>query len=104
MDTPPGLFAGDALDAAQLLGVGGGDERDDRHVGQDHPRQRDHLVRRADARLDHGEFVGRGIEARERQRHADMVVQVTLGGVNAARTATEEERQQILGGGFARAA
>jgi hypothetical protein len=43
----------------------------------------------------------RGVQPGERQRDADVVVEVTLGGDDAARSATEEERQQVLGRGLA---
>ena len=56
------------------------------------------------ATVDHRHAVPRRIEAREREGHAEVVVKVTLGGGDAARCATEEERQQVLGGGLACAA
>jgi hypothetical protein len=54
--------------------------------------------------LDDRKPVHRGIEPRERQRHAEVVVEIALGRQHAAGRAAEQQRQQVLGRGLARTA
>ena len=74
-----GLFTRHALEIAKAQQVRGRHQRDQGEVGLDHVRERRHLPRRTDARLDHRKFVPAGIEPRERERHAKVVVEVALG-------------------------
>lgn len=99
-----GFFAGDGLEVAEGFEVRGSDERDDGDVGLDHRGERGHLAGSADAGFDHGKAVARGIEPRERERHAQVIVEVAFGGKDVARIGGKEEGQQVFGGRLAGAA
>ena len=71
--------------------MSGRDERDDRHLGLDHPREDFHFAGFADPSFDNRNLVRGRIDPRQREGHADVVVEITLGGDDAARSATEEE-------------
>ena len=79
------------------------DERDKAVLGFDHVGQRLHLARTADARLDDRGQMDPRVEPRQRERHADVVVQVALGRQHRG-CAAEQQTEQILGRGLARAA
>ena len=96
------LGAGDAGKVAETLEVlvaGVGDERD---RGLRERGERGDLARVIGAHLDHRVAV-RGLEAEQRQRHADVVVEVAAGRERRAR-AGEDRREQFLGGRLAVAA
>ena len=99
-----GLLARHVLEAAELRGVGRRHEGVDGDIRLDHGRERRHFSGGADPRLDYGAVVHCGIEPGERERHAEVVVQVALGGEHAAGFAAQQQGQQILGRGLARAA
>ena len=91
--------AGEVAEALEVFVAGIRDQRDRRlrECGE-----RGDLARVIRAHLDHGMPV-RGLEPQQRQRHADVVVEVAAGRERRAR-AGEDRRQQFLGGRLAVAA
>jgi hypothetical protein len=93
------LAASHAVEIAEtleMLGAGVGDEAD-RRTRETH--QLGHLADAIGADLDHGASMRR-LQAQERHRHADMIVEVAVG--RHARTpARENRRRHFLGGGLA---
>ena len=79
-------------------------ERDQDKVGIDHRSERAHLARGADPRLDDREAVTGRIQAAERERDTDVVVEVALSRKHAASLPPEQEREELLRRRLARAA
>ncbi len=93
----------DRLDGAEPLEVRRRHEGHQRVVGLDHRRQSAHLARHVDAGFDDRVAGDTRLDARERERHADVVVEVALRGEDRRRLA-EQTREEILRRGLARAA
>ena len=96
------LGAGDAGEVAESLEVLVAGVRDQRDRGPRERGERGDLARVIRAHLDHRMAV-RGLEPQQRQRHADVVVEVAAGGERRSR-AGEDRRQHLLGGRLAVAA
>ena len=96
------LGAGDAGEVAEALEVLVAGVRDQRDRGLRERGERGDLARVVGAHLDHGMAVRR-LEAQQRQRHADVVVEVAARRERRAR-AGEDRGEQFLGGRLAVAA
>ena len=93
------LRVGDRLDRAEVLDVDGRDRRHQRHVRPHHARKRRDFARMIHADLEHAEADACG-HARERQRHAPVIVIGGGGGVGRA-DAGEHRAQHLLHGRLA---
>ena len=97
-----GFFGGDGSLAGKKFDVRGPDAADDANLGRGHPGQGCDFARVIHAHLDHAKFVS-VIEPNERQRHADVIVEIALGRLGAELGA-QHRGDQFLGAGLAAAA
>ena len=97
-----GLGGGHVFDGADQLEVHRGDVGDDAHVRQRHPGQLADLPGAAHGHLHDGDL-GVGLDLEQRERHADLVVQIGAGG-HGARDRPQQRRQDVLGRRLAGAA
>ncbi len=94
-----GLGLGDRVDRREALEVDGGDLRDHRHVGERHAGERADLAGRRHADL-HDRRRVLGPQAQDRERHAEVVVEVALRAQHGA-ARLEDARRHVLRRGLA---
>jgi len=95
------LLARDRLDRAEVLEVGAPDVGDERLAGTGQDGERGDLARMVGSDLHHRRPVLRA-EAKQRERHAPVVVQVPFGPERGPFD-RQHPSHQVLGGGLARA-
>ncbi len=96
------LFVADGFFAAEMFQMRPADIGDHRQVGARGFAEHADLARMVGAHFQHGKAMGTP-QLKQRQRHADMIVEIAFGGERLARTA-QHRGDHVLGGGLAVAA